>query len=294
MNLFLLVAALLQIVWGVVPTASKIVIDECPVELYIALRWTISSLIIWAIVFTTKSRFKVLKRDTLSVAGLGVLGYGIGSLGTLYGLKIGGVANFGLMAAVSPIIVTLASILFLKEKPRKLFYVALPLSIFAISLLIMGKYQVAGWKVASSAAALVIAAYIVEAIVFVCSKRFRSSFTTFQYMAISQSSAALLMWILQLFVFHQGHHIFALSSKAWLAALFVSVVACVLCYAILYWLLNHIDGHRLALFDGLHTVSAATFGYLIFNETISPGMIAGGVLLLLSITIGNWSSSAKS
>ena len=35
---FLLIAAVLQIVWGLVPSASKSNIDEIPVELYIAIR----------------------------------------------------------------------------------------------------------------------------------------------------------------------------------------------------------------------------------------------------------------
>jgi hypothetical protein len=40
---YLLIAGILQIVWGFDPAASKYVIDEIPVELYIALRWTGSS-----------------------------------------------------------------------------------------------------------------------------------------------------------------------------------------------------------------------------------------------------------
>ena len=42
---YLIIAAILQIVWGFVPSASKFVIDEIPVELYIAIRWSISGLI---------------------------------------------------------------------------------------------------------------------------------------------------------------------------------------------------------------------------------------------------------
>jgi len=42
---YLLIAGILQIVWGFDPAASKYVIDEIPVELYIALRWTISGVI---------------------------------------------------------------------------------------------------------------------------------------------------------------------------------------------------------------------------------------------------------
>lgn len=49
------IAALLQIVWGIVPSASNLVISEIPVELYIALRWSISSfLFLMFLLFTSK------------------------------------------------------------------------------------------------------------------------------------------------------------------------------------------------------------------------------------------------
>ncbi len=79
----LVIAALLQIVWGFVPSASKFVIDEIPVELYIAIRWTISSFIFAGYLYATKTWKKVPMPDVLAVSLLGILGYGAASLGGL-------------------------------------------------------------------------------------------------------------------------------------------------------------------------------------------------------------------
>ena len=103
-NRLFIFAAMLQIVWGLVPSASKYVIDEIPIELYIAIRWTISGVIFGLFLWFTGSWRRVPIKSVVSVALLGVLGYGLGSLGTLYGLKIGGVSNFALMGALSPAI----------------------------------------------------------------------------------------------------------------------------------------------------------------------------------------------
>jgi len=283
----LLIAALLQLVWGLVPSASQFVINEIPVELYIALRWSISGFIFLAYLALSKRWKTPPIRDIASVLLLGVLGYGIGSFGTLYGLKLGGVTNFALMGALSPMITSGVSFVVLKEKPRRLFYFALPMCIFGLLLLVLGKYEVSSASLAFSAAGLIIGASVLEALTFVFSKRLRARVGTFEYLAIAQIGAALVMWGLQLTIFHQTNELSQLTSTSWSAAIFVSLIACVFCYAVLYWLLSHIDGHRLALFEGIHTLSAALFGWIIFHESLNGMMIYGGFFLLSGLVIGN-------
>ena len=69
--------------------------------------------------------------------------------------------------------------------------------------------------------------------------------------------------------------------------IFVSVVACVICYALLYWLLRFIDGHRLAIFDGIHAIFAALYGVWLFNESFNLLMVLGGGLLITSLYLAN-------
>lgn len=283
----LIFAAILQIVWGLVPSASKFVISEIPVELYITLRWTISGLILLIAVFLQSRPSLKLQKEAVYVALLGIGGYALASFGTLYGLKIGGVTNFALMGSLSPIITSAVAIFFLKERPARLFFVALPFCASGLVLLIVGKHQISSWNVALLSSALILGATFFEAVIFVFSKKMKSYFSSIQYLAISQIAAAGFMWTLQATFLDQSHLIQNLSTRGWMAAVFVSVVACVLCYAVLYWLLNYIDGHRLALFDGLHTLSAVIFGYILFNESLNFMMIAGGTFLLTGLVLGN-------
>jgi drug/metabolite transporter (DMT)-like permease len=286
-NILLTIAAILQIVWGLVPSASKLVIAEIPVELYIAIRWTISGLTFFAVILFTSNWPRFLQWETLWVAVLGISSYSLASFGTLYGLKIGGVTNFALMGAINPIITSLVAIIVLKEKPSLLFCFALPLCVTGLFILVAGKHRISSWEVAISSSVLIIGAAFLEALIFVFSKKLKPHFSSVQYLAISQLSAAIFMWGLQAGIFHQIHAIQNLTASGWMAAVFVSVVACVLCYSTLYWLLNHIDGHRLALFDGLHTLSATLFGFLLFHEVINAQMAIGGFLLMTGLVLGN-------
>ncbi len=283
----LVIAAILQMVWGLVPSASKFVIDEIPIELYIAMRWTISSLIFAAYVGFRRKWQAITLNKISAVSILGILGYGIASFCTLNGLRIGGVTHFALMGALSPAITSLVAIWILKEKPSRIFFFALPLSILGLMLLIVGKYQISSYEVAAESSLWIISGYVLESFVFVFSKTFRKDMPATQYLTIAQLSAALCSWFMQFTWFHQSSALGLLTPIGWMCALFVSIVACVLCYATLHWLLSHIDGHRLALFDGLHTISATIVGVLLFHETLTTLMLIGGVMILGGLISGN-------
>ncbi len=131
----------------------------------------------------------------------------------------------------------------------------------------------------------ILGAYVCESIVFVFSKKFKQKVSGAQYLAIAQITTALITWILQFSVYRQNNEINKLTMTGMSSLLFVSIVSCVLCFAIHYWLLNHVDGHRLALFDGIHTISAIAVSFLFFQEEIRPIMFLGGGLVIIAIII---------
>ncbi len=161
------------------------------------------------------------------------------------------------------------------------------MSVIGLIAIVLGKYEISSPQVAFLSALIILGAYICESLVFVFSKRFKAKVDAPQYLTIAQLATAAVMWIAQGTIFHQITDVSKLSYQGFSALMFVSIVSCVLCFAVLYWLLNYIDGHRLALFDGMHTVSAIFFGYLIFHESLSPFMILGGVMILTAIVCGN-------
>lgn len=263
-------------------------IDEIPVELYIAVRWTISGLVFALMLLFGRLWMRISVKDFMAVSLLGIFGYALASAGTLYGLKTGGVINFALVGALSPAITSLVAIAVLRERPARKFYFALPLLTLGLILLVLGKYQSSSLQIVALGLIFILGGYILEALVFIYSKKFKDRMSTVQYLAVAQLSAAAFAWMLQLSYFHQSSFLFGMSAKAIGAAVFVSLIACVLCYLVLYWLLNHLDGHVIALFDGVHSLSAIICGYFLFREKLTLIMALGGVLILCGIIIGNW------
>lgn len=284
---YLLLAAFVQILWALTPSASNIVIQEISVELFIAIRWTISGLIFLFAALSFKKKIDWSPKMLPKYFLLGVSGYGLSSIGALYGLKIGGVVNFALLSSVNPIVVAFMSILLLKEKVDRKYWIAAPLCVFGLVIMVMGKYELSGASVAISSALLILMCYFFESLPFVFSKKFSSKQSLIGYMAILQLSAAIFMWGAQIAHFKQFSELASLSLRGLGAMIFVSVVACVICYALLYWLLRFIDGHRLAIFDGIHAIFAALYGVWLFNESFNLLMVLGGGLLITSLYLAN-------
>lgn len=283
----LLLASVLQLVWGLTPIASKFVIEDIPVELYITIRWTLSGFIFAGILLFQKKWVKICKVDFLQLTGLGIVGFCVASFGTLYGLSIGGITNFALMGALGPVITSLVSIWILREKPNKYFYISLPFCIAGLFALVFGKYQISTFNIAVGSVLCVMIGYFLDALVFVFSKKFKNQMSSIQYLAQAQLSAAFIMWILQLCVFRQFSAISHLSMRGLLGLVFVVMVSCTLCYAVLYWLLQYLEGHKLALFDGLHALSATLFGHLIFQESAGFMMYLGGTFIFVGLIIAH-------
>lgn len=284
---FFALAAALQILWALTPSASKVVLLEIPVELFTAVRWTISGLIFLLVALALKKKIDLHPRMLFKYFLLGVVGYGFSSLGTLYGLKLGGVVNFSLLTAVNPLIVAFLSIKVLKEKVDRKYWIAVPLCVLGLVAMVAGKHNLSGANLAISSAALIIVSYFCEALPFIYSKMYRSKQSLIGYMAVLQLSAAAFMWVAEGVYFRQMDQLFLMSRQGVESLLFVSIVACGICYALLYWLLRFIDGHRLAIFDGIHVIFAAIFGLLFFNEPINFLMIVGGGFLLVALYLAN-------
>jgi len=285
---YLLLAALIQLVWGFTPSASRIVLDSLPVEIYSAFRYSVAGLIFLTYTLVRYKRLQLRLKDLPAVAVIGILAYALDSLGTLYGLKLGGVLNFSLASSLNAVITAVVAALVLKERFSRAVWLAAALSIGGGVLLAAGKYDLSNIQVAGGSLCLIWGAYVLEALGFVFSKRFKARMPLTEYLAVAQLSAAAFMWALSAAAGESPRAIADMPPAGLWSLAFVCLVSCCLCYFLLYWLLNFVEGHKLAFFDFFHTLSAAAFGAMLFDEVVNAEMLLGGALLAGAVVLISW------
>ena len=234
-------------------------------------------------------RLQVRRHDFAFIAVIGILAYGIDSLGTLYGLKLGGVLNFALASSLNAVITAVVATIILKEKPNRYVGIAALLSISGGIFLASGKYDLSNFQVAAGSLCLIWGAYVLEALGFVFSRRFKTKMPLTEYLAIAQLSAAVFMWVLSRAMGHSPAAILDLPEVGVASLIFVCLISCCLCYFLLYWLLNFIEGSKLAFFDCFHTFSAAAFGAFLFDDRFNFKMGLGGAMLAAAVLTVSWS-----
>lgn len=281
-------AALVQVVWSLTPSASRVVLDYFPVETYTAIRYSISGVLFLAVALWRGRPPPIAPRDLVKLAALGIATYGLASLGTLYGLSLGGVLNFSLASSLNATVTAVVAVIVLGERVRRGFFVALPLSIGGSLILAAGKVSLSGARIAVGSLALIVGAYVCEALGLVFSRRYRDKLPLPWYLALLQLSGASFMWGVAAATGRLPPGRLALPPIAWASLAFVSLVACAGCFGAQYWLLRRIDGHRLAFFDAFHTAGSAALGVLLFGERGNPAMAVGGALLISGLVAVNW------
>jgi len=220
------------------------------------------------------------------VSALGLGGYVLASLGTLYAVKIGGVSFFGLLTLLSPLTVVALSMIVLKERIRTNTWIALGLALIGLTLMVKGKIEVSSMASAIAAAALVIAAYVSDSLTFLSSKPFQARLPLLQYLFTGQAAAAVTMWLVSAAIY-PPQQLIPPNREVWAAVLYVALVSCVGIYFVWYWLLKHLQGQQLGILQYFHGVAAALWGVVIFGDELTPSMIAGSLLLLVSILIAS-------
>jgi drug/metabolite transporter (DMT)-like permease len=285
-NRYVWLAILAQLVASTMPSASKLVLNSFAVEPYIALRWSISAVTFGILLIVLRVRCVWEPRLIAKVSALGLGGYVFASLGTLYAVKIGGVSFFGLLTLLSPLCVVALSTIVLKERIRTRTWMALGIALVGLTLMVRGKIEVSSTLSAIAAAALVIAAYTSDSLTFLYSKPFQAKLPLLQYLFAGQAAAAVSMWLVSLAMYPR-QQLIPPSLEVWSAIAYVALVSCVGIYFVWYWLLKHLQGQQLGVLQYFHGVAAALWGVVMFDDELTRSMLAGSLLLLVSIVIAS-------
>lgn len=222
------------------------------------------------------------RRDVVPIALLGILQFGV--LVALLNLSLQYIpaARAGLLFATFPLLTLVLGAATRREKLSPRVALGVAMSILGVGLT-LGEGAVAGiggrgeWLGAAAA----LGAALTGA---VCSVLYRPYLTRYPTLSVGFTAMAASVGFLALVAAGEGF--FAgwprIDTAGWAAILFIGLSSAV---GYLWWLfaLSHAPPTRVTMFLGLSPVTAALLGALLLGEPLTPGVIAGLVLVLTGL-----------
>jgi drug/metabolite transporter (DMT)-like permease len=267
--------------------AAKVMAAGFPPVLALALRLAAATPILFAILAAKEGRVRVPPRADLVSVGLGAgSGIVLFTLFLLYGLRMTGAAEAGIVTSMVPAATAVASVLLLGERPRPGMKAAIGLSVLgllALNLEGKGGLGTVG-AIEMLGNLLVLGAVMSEALFTVFAKRLSGSLSPLATAA--WMNAAALVMVLP-FALPSGFSFdwSGATPADWGSIAYGALGASIL--AILLWFagLRHVDATSAAPFTGLIPVTALFLSWAMLGEEPGWGHFAGTAAVLLSLAV---------
>jgi drug/metabolite transporter (DMT)-like permease len=206
-----------------------------------------------------------------------------------YGIVMTSVANATVLCNLTPVVVTLVGWFFFKERPARLFILALALAMGGAFAMAAGAAPGQGTNpilgdIFSLSVALWYSGY------FLTVKQARTTagalrvtfWATIAGIPVMAAAALLL-----------GEDMVPATAAGWAACVAMGVMH-VAGQGGVAWALGKLPASITAVTILIQPIVAAALGWIIFGETLAPIQALGGALVLAAVVLAQWSTRAKS
>ncbi|KQW82431.1 DMT family transporter [Brevundimonas sp. Root1279] len=205
-----------------------------------------------------------------------------------YGIVMTSVANATVLCNLTPVVVTLFAWVAFKERPQRLFVVAIGLALAGAFAMSAGADGNQGTNprlgdLFSLSVALWYAGY------FLAVKAARATAGAMRVMLWSTGLGLPLLGIVSLAL---GEDLIPASAAGWAACAAMGVMH-VVGQGGVAWALGRLPASLTAVTILIQPVVAALLGWLVFGETMTPVQMIGGAVVLSAIVLAQWSAAAR-
>ena len=204
-----------------------------------------------------------------------------------YGLNLTTSAEAGMMIALIPIFVTILSILFLSEKPTRIQFLFILLSVSGIILIQVLK---SGFNVQASFFGffLLFFAVLSAALFNIASRKASTHLKAYELTYFMMLSGALvfnIIYVLQLSINHNLADYFgSITNFEFLGSIaYLGIVASIGGFFLVNYALSILPAHVSSIYSNLSTVVAVIVGYIILNEAIYWYHLVGGFMIIAGV-----------
>lgn len=187
-----------------------------------------------------------------------------------------------LLANLAPVWVGIGALLFMKEKPTKLFWFGTAIAIFGVTIII-GISEVMETRL-NFGNILAIVASVFYGAYLITVRKGRISLDTFSFTTISMITSTLVLGFICLVT---ATPLWGFSSKTWLSLAALGLVPQLLGWLAINQALGHIKPTVASVSLLSQTVFTAIFSVFILNEVLTLQEIGGALVVLVGIYLVN-------
>jgi len=202
-----------------------------------------------------------------------------------YGIALTSVANATVLTNLTPVVVTAVAWIFLAQKPRMLFLVAVGLAIGGAGLMAAARGGAPGVSPAwGNAAAALTALWYAFYFLAVSAARRTEAATRIMFWSSLTGAPLLLIAALAL-----GEPILPASLGGWAACAGLGVLH-VAGQGAIAWALGRLPPATASVVVLIQPLVAAIAGWILFSEALGPVQALGGAVTLAGVALAQWSA----
>lgn len=197
------------------------------------------------------------------------------------------VANSTLLANLAAIFVTLGAWMFLRERPRRVFFAGLAAALVGVALLLHTSLAFSPTGLAGDALAVVTALFYASYLLAVKGLRDRGE-TTLHVMATTTTITALFLFPAAL---ASGEQMLPVSAFGWSMLVGLALISHAAGQGLIAYALAHLPAAFSSVSLLFQPVMAALFAWLLLSEGLVPLQMLGGLVVLTGIYLARRGSS---
>ncbi len=274
-------AASMAIVGGSV-VAGKVVADGLPLHLASAVRMALAAGALLPLTWKADGGLRLPSKRDLTALGLcAFTGVFLFNLFLLWGLRLTGAAEAGVITATTPAVLAVVALIMLGERPGKAGWLAIALSAAGL-LVLQGRPD--GFSGSLAGTVLVLAAVVCEALFTVYGQRVSGSLSPLAT-SFWVNALALAMFVPGAAIEAVGFDWTAVTLGGWLAILYGGLGASALAYVLWYAGLARLGAAKAAPHTAMMPLAALALSALLLGEEVGLRHLVGMALVGAALAV---------
>ena len=281
-----------NVLWACSYVAAKFALRDISVDVMLALRMTISALVLLPLLIAMRKQLNLTRRDIPQLVVLAVVGFVINKLLEYGGLSLTTASDVALLITSESIYTAALSWLLLHERFKPLTGVALLLGLLGVYLIVERSFlpniPTGGGALRIIGDLMVVFALIFEALYTV---RGKAMLTKHPPLLITSASivGSVIFWIPLAggeILLHGWH---PLDLAAWLAIGWMALMSTVIAYLAWFKGLARVDGSAAASTLFIQPLLGTLLAIVLLHDQLLPTTVIGGILIVISVyLISRW------